>query len=132
MPGVYSTHQWDLAGCAIAARESTWPMLPLSSEIRDGDVILGLPSSGLHSNGFSLARKILTVNGVKYNDPLPWDSKSTFGTELLRGTKLYVKKVLPLLSTGLVKGCAHITGGGLTENAIRVLDKNSKDSLVVS
>uniref|UniRef100_A0A1I7TIY0 Trifunctional purine biosynthetic protein adenosine-3 n=1 Tax=Caenorhabditis tropicalis TaxID=1561998 RepID=A0A1I7TIY0_9PELO len=131
MPGVYGTHQWDLAGCAIAARESTWPMLPLSSSIIEGDVIIGLPSSGLHSNGFSLARKVLTVNGVKYSDPLPWNQETSFGDELLKGTKLYVKTVLPLLTSGLVKGCAHITGGGLTENAIRVLEKRSDVSLVI-
>ncbi|KAF1748160.1 hypothetical protein GCK72_024627 [Caenorhabditis remanei] len=131
MPGVYSTHQWDLAGCAIAARESTWPMLPLSSSISEGDVIIGLPSSGLHSNGFSLARKVLAVNGVMYSDKLPWNHNSTFGEELLTGTKLYVRSVLPLLMDGLVKGCAHITGGGLTENAIRVLDKNSDVTLVI-
>ncbi|EGT43187.1 hypothetical protein CAEBREN_09378 [Caenorhabditis brenneri] len=131
MPGVYSTHQWDLAGCAIAAKESTWPMLPLSSSIEEGDVILGLPSSGLHSNGFSLARKVLTVNDVKYSDPLPWNAESTFGKDLLKGTRLYVKTVLPLLTSGLVKGCAHITGGGLTENAIRVLDGNSDVTLVI-
>uniref|UniRef100_A0A8R1DXP6 Phosphoribosylformylglycinamidine cyclo-ligase n=1 Tax=Caenorhabditis japonica TaxID=281687 RepID=A0A8R1DXP6_CAEJA len=132
MPGVYNQNQWDLAGCAIAARESAWPMLPLSSEISEGDVIIGLTSSGLHSNGFSLARKILAVNGVKYSDPLPWDSNLTFGDELLRGTKLYVKSVLPLLTSGLVKGCAHITGGGLTENAVRVLAKNSPVSFVIN
>ncbi|ULT82846.1 hypothetical protein L3Y34_012231 [Caenorhabditis briggsae] len=131
MPGVYSTHQWDLAGCAIAARESTWPMLPLLTSIQEGDVIIGLPSSGLHSNGFSLARKVLTANGVEYSVKLPWDETKTFGDELLTGTKLYVKTVLPLLTDGLVKGCAHITGGGLTENAIRVLDENSKVQLVI-
>ncbi|CAI2357294.1 unnamed protein product [Caenorhabditis sp. 36 PRJEB53466] len=131
MPDVYTTHQWDLAGCAIAARDSSWPMLPLSSSITEGDVIIGLASSGLHSNGFSLARKVLTVNGVQYNDPLPWDQNSTFGEELLRGTRLYVKSVFSLLTDGLVKGCAHITGGGLIENAIRVLDKTSEVSLVI-
>lgn len=124
MPGVYRPTQWDLAGCVVAVRESHWPKLPHSNSIREGDVLIGLASSGLHSNGFSLVRKIFELNEVSYKEKTPWDSQLTFGQVLLTGTRLYVRPVLPLLREGLVKGCAHITGGGITENAIRILNRD--------
>ncbi|KAK6039010.1 putative phosphoribosylformylglycinamidine cyclo-ligase, partial [Cooperia oncophora] len=96
-----------------------------------GDVLIGLPSSGLHSNGFSLVRKIFKMNDVSYKDPTPWNPKETFGEVLLTGTRLYVRSVFPLLKEGLVKGCAHITGGGIEENLPRVLDNDSQLSMEV-
>ncbi|CAB3400237.1 unnamed protein product [Caenorhabditis bovis] len=126
MPGVYNTEQWDIAGCAIACRESHWPTLPLTSKIREEDIVIGLSSSGLHSNGFSLLRTVMKKNGVKYTDNVPWDNNITFGEILLRPTRIYIKNVLPLLKDGKVLACAHITGGGLVENSIRVFDKDTK------
>ncbi|CAD6185322.1 unnamed protein product [Caenorhabditis auriculariae] len=131
MPGVYFPHQWDLAGCAIAARKASWPNLPESGKIEKGDFILGLSSNGLHSNGFSLARSILKVNGVSYDRATPWNKEKSFGEILLAPTKIYVKSVLPVLKTGLVKGCAHITGGGLLENIVRVTDPNSDNAVEI-
>ncbi|TKR96326.1 hypothetical protein L596_010361 [Steinernema carpocapsae] len=120
MPGVYHKGQWDVAGCCIGAREKSWPMLPLTESVTPGDVLLALPSNGLHSNGFSLVRKIVSDNGVSYKDPAPWNPLVSIGEELLRPTKLYVKSVLGVLKSGKVKAIAHITGGGITENLPRV------------
>ncbi|CAI5454170.1 unnamed protein product [Caenorhabditis angaria] len=131
MPGVYGADQWDLAGCAIACREKSWPALPLSNEIREGDLILGIPSNGLHSNGFSLARKVLKVNNISYSDNVPWEENVKFGEILLRGTRLYVSDILEHLKNGIVKGCAHITGGGLVENATRVLKKSQQVTMEI-
>ncbi|KAJ1360550.1 hypothetical protein KIN20_019551 [Parelaphostrongylus tenuis] len=131
MPGVYHPTQWDLAGCAVAVRESNWPLLPDSKSIHEGDVLIGLPSSGLHSNGFSLVRKIFELSNVSYKERTPWNPGKTFGEVLLTPTRLYVRSVLPLLKEGLVKGCAHITGGGIEENAIRILDSTASLALEV-
>ncbi|EPB77292.1 hypothetical protein ANCCEY_03663 [Ancylostoma ceylanicum] len=131
MPGVYGPTQWDLAGCAVAVREPEWPMLPDSKSIQEGDLLIGLTSSGVHSNGFSLVRKIFEVNRISYKEKTPWDSQKTYGQVLLVPTRLYVRPVLPLLKDRLVKGCAHITGGGIEENAIRVLDSKGDLALEV-
>uniref|UniRef100_A0A7I4YK16 Trifunctional purine biosynthetic protein adenosine-3 n=1 Tax=Haemonchus contortus TaxID=6289 RepID=A0A7I4YK16_HAECO len=131
MPGVYGAAQWDLAGCAVAVRDPHWPKLPASESICVGDVLIGLPSSGLHSNGFSLVRKIFKMNEIQYNDKTPWNSEQTFGQILLTPTRLYVTSVLPLLKEGLVKGCAHITGGGIAENLPRVLSSGSNLAMEV-
>ncbi|CAJ0570655.1 unnamed protein product, partial [Mesorhabditis spiculigera] len=130
MPGVYLPKQWDLAGCAIAVRDSDWPYLPETSKIEPGDVVLGLKSNGLHSNGFSLVRKILKVNKIRYDNVVPW-GKDTFGGLLLKPTRIYVRSVLPLMKEGLIKAAAHITGGGITENATRVLDKDGNVALEI-
>ncbi|KJH50082.1 phosphoribosylamine--glycine ligase [Dictyocaulus viviparus] len=79
MPGVYGATQWDLAGCAIAVREPSWPMLPDSMKIKEGDVLIGVHSSGIHSNGFSLVRRIFKTNGISFHERTPWDSEKTFG-----------------------------------------------------
>ncbi|KAJ3192012.1 hypothetical protein HDU67_005652, partial [Dinochytrium kinnereticum] len=90
-----------------------------------GDVVLGLPSSGPHSNGYSLVRKVVSVSGVAFTDPCPWDSTKTLGTALLTPTKIYVKEILPVLkSTDAVKALCHITGGGFTDNIPRCLPKD--------
>ena len=86
-----------------------------------GDTLLGLPSSGIHSNGFSLVRKLIAKEGLEFESPCPWDDAPTIGDSLLTPTKIYVKSCLPLIKDGLLKGLAHITGGGLLENLPRSL-----------
>uniref|UniRef100_A0A914X1W8 Trifunctional purine biosynthetic protein adenosine-3 n=1 Tax=Plectus sambesii TaxID=2011161 RepID=A0A914X1W8_9BILA len=121
MPDVYKRHQWDVAGFVVGARNRDWPSLPRSNEIRHGDVVLGIASSGLHSNGFSLVRKIITNRGLNFDDTAPWDSSKPIGDSLLTPTKIYVKSLLNMIKKGEIKALAHITGGGLTENIPRVL-----------
>jgi phosphoribosylamine--glycine ligase / phosphoribosylformylglycinamidine cyclo-ligase len=111
-----------LAGFAVGAVERS-QLLP-SQDIQAGDVLLGLPSAGLHSNGFSLARKVLSRAGLKYDSPCPWNADRTIGQEYLEPTRIYVKQLLPLVKAGgLLKGMVHITGGGFIENIPRVLPK---------
>ena len=112
---------YDLAGFAVGAVERE-QILP-QPNIAPGDVILGLPSSGLHSNGFSLVRKVVARSGLSYSDPCPWDSSVTLGRALLEPTRIYIKSVLPAAQAGLLKGMSHITGGGFVENIPRVLPK---------
>uniref|UniRef100_F1KUN6 Trifunctional purine biosynthetic protein adenosine-3 n=1 Tax=Ascaris suum TaxID=6253 RepID=F1KUN6_ASCSU len=126
MPGVYNADQWDLAGVCVAVRDPNWPLLPLKEKISDGDVLIGVSSNGLHSNGFSLVRKIFERNRIRYSEPCPWNNSTTFGEELLRPTHIYVRSVLPVLQSGLVLGAAHITGGGLKENVNRILPDDIK------
>lgn len=92
-------------------------------DIRPGDVLLGIASSGLHSNGFSLVRKIVSLSGLSYSSPCPWDETTSLGRSLLEPTRIYVKQVLPVAQAGLLKGMSHITGGGFIENIPRVLPK---------
>ncbi|XP_066997787.2 trifunctional purine biosynthetic protein adenosine-3 [Anabrus simplex] len=121
MPGLYAASDYDLAGFAVGAVERS-TLLPKKDCIVPGDVVIGLPSSGVHSNGFSLVRKILEKNGISLLQPSPFSkSHKTLGEELLTPTKIYVKSVLPVLQSGLVKAVAHITGGGLAENIPRIL-----------
>ncbi|XP_076755875.1 trifunctional purine biosynthetic protein adenosine-3 Gart [Xylocopa sonorina] len=124
MPDMYSNGEYDLAGFAVGAVERN-NLLPRVNSIEPGDIVIGLPSSGMHSNGFSLVRKILKLADKKYSDIAPFSENSrTIGEELLEPTKIYVKGVIPALRTNLVKAFAHITGGGLTENIPRVLTNN--------
>lgn len=123
MPGMYSPGEYDLAGFTVGAVDRT-SLLPRRSEIVAGDIVLGLASSGLHSNGFSLVRKVIEALNLKYTDPAPFCSSKTLGSELLMPTKIYSKMVLAALKSGLVKAAAHITGGGLVENLPRVLPNN--------
>ncbi|XP_034242450.1 trifunctional purine biosynthetic protein adenosine-3 isoform X2 [Thrips palmi] len=121
MPGLYEPGDYDLAGFAVGAVEKT-NLMPRTKDICAGDVIIALPSSGVHSNGYSLVRKIVENSGLRYSDPCPFSSSGkSLGEELLTPTKIYVKNVLPALKSGRVKALAHITGGGLTENIPRVL-----------
>jgi len=108
-----------LAGFAVGAVERSL-ILP-RPDISIGDVVLGLPSSGLHSNGFSLVRKIVSVSGLEYSSPSPWNPTITLGAALLEPTKIYVKTLLPAVREGLLKGLSHITGGGFLENIPRIL-----------
>ncbi|KAI8980765.1 aminoimidazole ribonucleotide synthetase [Trametes punicea] len=121
MPSMYHGDDYDLAGFAVGAVERDL-ILPQPT-IAPGDVLLGLPSSGLHSNGYSLVRKIVALSGLSYSDPCPWDAQRTLGAALLEPTRIYVRSVLPVAQAGLLKGMSHITGGGFVENIPRVLPK---------
>ncbi|KAI6136467.1 hypothetical protein F5141DRAFT_1208818 [Pisolithus sp. B1] len=117
MPGMY--RDYDLAGFAVGAVERHL-ILP-RQDIAPGDVLLGIASSGLHSNGFSLVRKIVSLSGLSYSSPCPWDENISLGKHLLEPTRIYVKQVLPAAKAGVLKGMSHITGGGFIENIPRVL-----------
>jgi phosphoribosylformylglycinamidine cyclo-ligase len=119
MPGMYARGDYDLAGFAIGAVERD-QVLP-RRDMAAGDVVLGLASSGIHSNGFSLVRRIVADQGVDYAMAAPFARGETLGRALLAPTRIYVKSALALIRGGEVKGFAHITGGGLTENAPRVV-----------
>jgi len=120
MPGMYSHGDYDLAGFAVGAVERD---LILPRQTTAGDVLIGLQSSGVHSNGYSLARYILQKNNLKFSDK-SFDSRS-IGEVLLTPTKIYVKSCLEVIKSGKVKALSHITGGGLTENLPRVLTKGT-------
>jgi phosphoribosylformylglycinamidine cyclo-ligase len=119
MPGMYAPGDYDLAGFAVGAVERS-RILP-RADVKAGDIILGLSSSGFHSNGFSLVRKILRDNKVDFHQKAPFDSSRTLGEVLLAPTRIYVKPCLAAMKGGQIKAFAHITGGGLTENIPRVL-----------
>lgn len=119
MPGLYSEGEYDLAGFAVGVCEKT--LLVDGQGILPGDILLGLPSSGLHSNGYSLVRKVLfEQHKVSLDAHVPELGRS-WGEELLEPTRIYVKSLLPLLRETRVKGMAHITGGGFVENIPRML-----------
>lgn len=121
MPGIYQEGEYDLAGFAVGVVEKE--ALIDGSSIVPGDLLIGIASSGLHSNGFSLVRRLLLEEkGYSLEAVLP-ELGRTLGEELLTPTKIYVKALLPLLQTGAIKGAAHITGGGLVENVPRMLPK---------
>lgn len=109
---------YDLAGFAVGVVERE---LVLPRDVVEGDVLLGIASSGLHSNGFSLVRKIISRSGLAYSSPCPWDATQTLGQNLLEPTRIYIKQVLPVAHKGLIKAMSHITGGGFIENIPRVL-----------
>ena len=119
MPGVYAKGDYDLAGFAVGAVERG-EVLP-RADVGAGDIILGLASSGVHSNGFSLVRRIVAQSGLGYDAKAPFDAAHTLGEALLTPTRLYVRSCLSAIRAGGVKALAHITGGGLTENIPRVL-----------
>jgi phosphoribosylamine--glycine ligase/phosphoribosylformylglycinamidine cyclo-ligase len=112
-----------LAGFATGAVERK-NVLPRISDIKVDDVLIGITSSGLHSNGFSLVRKIINKYNLEYKSPCPWDSTISLGESLLTPTKIYVKQLLPVVKEGLVKAMAHITGGGFIDNIPRILPKD--------
>jgi phosphoribosylformylglycinamidine cyclo-ligase len=121
MPGFYAAGEYDVAGFIVGLVPRA--RLIDGSAIKAGDVLIGLPSSGLHTNGYSLARKIVfDVAGLKASDRWPGDSR-TVAEVLLATHRSYLPAIRPLLGTGLIKGMAHITGGGITENLPRVLPK---------
>lgn len=120
MPGLYAAGDYDLAGFALGAVERD-QLLP-RPDVAAGDIILGLPSSGVHSNGFSLVRRVIAEAGLALDAPAPFDPAKTLGEALLTPTRIYVNSALAALKAGPgIKAFAHITGGGLTENVPRVL-----------
>ncbi|KAF9404491.1 hypothetical protein HW555_014320 [Spodoptera exigua] len=120
MPGMYQANEYDLAGFAVGIAEKS--QLITGENIQEGDVLLGLPSSGVHSNGYSLVRKIFFDNQTSVNESefIQLTGKQ-LSEELLTPTKIYVKTLLPLIQKKLVNGIAHITGGGFVENIPRML-----------
>jgi phosphoribosylformylglycinamidine cyclo-ligase len=119
MPGMYAPGDYDLAGFCVGAVERD--RLLTGATIKPGDSILGLASSGVHSNGFSLVRRIIADRSWKLDEALPSHGGRTLAEVLLEPTRIYVRSLLPLVQTGKIKGLAHITGGGLLENIPRVL-----------
>ena len=124
MAGLFSDNRYDIVGACSGAIARTRKLLPDKKGMKTGDTLLGLASSGCHSNGFSLIRKILEKSYLGFNDRAPWDKKQTVGLSLLTPTRIYVKPLLKLVDAHLVKGMAHITGGGLGENIPRMLPES--------
>ncbi|PRT53479.1 Bifunctional purine biosynthetic protein ADE1 [Wickerhamiella sorbophila] len=125
MPGLYTGNDYDANGTCVGAVERD-QVLPRLNELAEGDVLLGLASAGIHSNGFSLVRRILEVKNVQFTDKAPWDPKTSAGESLLTPTRIYVKSILEVIrqpNQGGVVALAHITGGGLVENVPRILPK---------
>jgi phosphoribosylformylglycinamidine cyclo-ligase len=118
MPGMYAGEDYDLAGFAVGAVERDQVLT--GRGVAEGDIVLGLASSGIHSNGFSLVRRVVARSGLDYAAPAPF-AKQSLGEALLVPTRLYVKSCLAAHRAGLIKGLAHITGGGFTDNIPRVL-----------
>jgi phosphoribosylformylglycinamidine cyclo-ligase len=119
MPGMYADGDYDLAGFCVGAGERGQQLT--GETIEAGEVILGLASSGVHSNGCSLVRRLVADNGWKLDRPARFDADRRFGDLLLEPTRIYVKSLLPQIRADRIKGLAHITGGGLLENIPRVL-----------
>ena len=120
MPGMYEGDDFDLAGFVVGAAERG-SLLPQQDEMRAGDVLIGITSSGPHSNGYSLIRKIVAISGLDWNSPAPFAIDQKLAEALLTPTKIYVKDLMPLIRQNLIKGLAHITGGGITDNVPRML-----------
>ncbi len=119
MPGMYSDGDYDLAGFCVGAVERNQVLT--ADKVSEGDVILGLASSGVHSNGFSLVRRLAADKGWKLDRPALFDPEILLINALMAPTRIYVKSLLPLVRTGKIHAMAHITGGGLLENIPRVL-----------
>ena len=119
MPGMYAPGDYDLAGFCVGAVERD--DILTGDKVAAGDVVIGLASDGLHSNGFSLARKVVEAAGLTFQSPAPFDLDTTLGEAMLVPTRMYVKSCLAAIREGGVHALAHITGGGLTENIPRVL-----------
>ena len=125
MPGMYGDGDYDLAGFSMGAveRGQVLPRLDLQNT---GDVIIGLASSGPHSNGYSLVRKVVDKSGLKWSDDAPFSPGHTLAEALMAPTRIYVQSIVPLMKAGLIKGGAHITGGGLIENPPRCIAEGLK------
>ena len=127
MPGMYTDGDYDLAGFSVGAVERGEILEP--NAIGPGDVLLGLASTGMHANGFSLVRRLIDDQGQDYGAPAPFASdanpKVTLAEALLRPTKIYVPSCLAAIRAGLIKGLSHITGGGLIENPPRIMPENT-------
>lgn len=123
MPGLYAGDDFDLAGFVVGAAERG-ALLPRAADMQSGDALVGLQSSGPHSNGYSLIRRVVEHAGLAFDAPAPFADGHTLGQALLTPTKIYVKALLPLINAGQIKGLAHITGGGITENTPRMLPEH--------
>ncbi|WP_454882831.1 phosphoribosylformylglycinamidine cyclo-ligase [Sphingomonas oryzagri] len=119
MPGMYADGDYDLAGFCVGAVERGEQLT--GDKVADGDVILGLASTGVHSNGYSLVRRLAADKGWKLDRPAPFDIERLLIDALLAPTRIYVKSLLPIVRSGHIHAMAHITGGGLLENIPRVL-----------
>ena len=119
MPGMYADGDYDLAGFCVGAVDRAKALT--GKDVKPGDVILGLASSGVHSNGFSLVRRLIADNQWKLDRPALFDQDRLLGAALLEPTRIYVKSLLPLVRAGRIGALAHITGGGLLENIPRIL-----------
>ncbi len=119
MPGLYRPGTYDAAGFVVGAAERG-ALLPDHASMAAGDALVAVGSDGLHSNGFSLVRKVVERAGLAWDSPAPFAPSRTLGDALLDPTRLYVSALLPLLRDGSVRGAAHITGGGLIENPPRM------------
>lgn len=127
MPGMYQGKDFDAGGAATGAIARGQKVLPDKAAMAEGDILLGLASSGVHSNGFSLVRKILEKQGLSFHDPAPWAAEKgslSVGKSLLEPTRIYVKPLLAAVKKDLLLGMAHITGGGLEDNIPRMLPKH--------
>ena len=122
MPGMYPDGDFDLAGFSVGAMERG---MDLPSGVATGDVLLGLGSNGVHSNGYSLVRKLVDISGLGWEADCPFEAGTTLGAALLTPTRLYVTQALEAVRAGGVHALAHITGGGLTENIPRVLPEGA-------
>jgi phosphoribosylformylglycinamidine cyclo-ligase/phosphoribosylamine--glycine ligase/phosphoribosylglycinamide formyltransferase/phosphoribosylformylglycinamidine cyclo-ligase len=120
MPGLYAGGDFDLAGFSLGAVERTG-VLPKPERQHRGDLLIGLGSSGPHSNGYSLIRRIVELSGLAWDAPAPFADGQSLAEALLTPTRIYVETVLPLAKAGLISGAAHITGGGLIENPPRAV-----------
>lgn len=120
MPDMYAPGDYDLAGFAVGAVERD-AMLPNLDAMQEGDVVIGISSSGLHSNGFSLVRKLVKTLGLDWHAPCPFDATKSLAQALLEPTRIYVQSLMPAIKAGHTKALAHITGGGLVENIPRIL-----------
>ena len=123
MPGMYEGDDFDLAGFVVGAAERG-KLLPLEDDMSEGDILIGLASSGPHSNGYSLIRKIVEISGLAWDAPAPFSSELSMAETLLAPTRIYVKTIVPMIANGNIKGLAHITGGGITDNVPRMLPKH--------
>ena len=124
MAEFFLSDRYDVVGACNGAIAQGKKLLPDKDAMKEGDIILGLASSGCHSNGFSLIRRIVEKAQLGYIDQAPWNKEQTVGQSLLTPTRIYVKPLLRLVEKDLVKGMAHITGGGLWENVPRMLPKS--------
>ena len=119
MPGMYAPGHYDLAGFAVGAVERGEALT--GADVAEGDILLGIASSGFHSNGYSLVRKVIEVHGLSYGDTAPFEPARSLGDALLSPTRIYVRSCLAAVRAKTVKALAHITGGGFIDNIPRVL-----------
>jgi len=120
MPGMYAEGDYDMAGFCVGAVDRD-KVIPRLGDQKPGDILVGLASSGPHSNGYSLIRRIVERSGLAWDAPAPFAEGKTLAEALLEPTRIYIRTVLPHLKAGRIKGLAHITGGGLVENPPRAI-----------